>query len=84
MTDQNNTDPTIRIPNGKTGKVVLVKSKLSSYNNNLWAVIESENLIGLDPGSVIPEQDIINLHIIPELSVVLKDTSVLDKIDLGK
>ena len=79
------TDPVmIKIPNGKTGKVVLIKSKLSSYNNDLWAVVESENVIGLDPGSVVPEQDIVNLHAIPELTVILKDTSVLSKIDLGK
>lgn len=83
MTNQNNTEPTIKIPNDKKGRVTLVKSKLSSYNNTLWAVVESENVIGLDPGSVIPDQDIVNLHMIPELTVILKDSSILDKMDLG-
>lgn len=76
-------DQSLKIPKDKKGKVILIKSKLSSQNQNLWAVVESENVIGLDPGSIISEQDIINLHAIPDLNVILKDRSILEKLDLS-
>lgn len=73
-------DDNLKIPNNKRARVVLIRSKLSSQNQTLWAVIESENIIGLDPGSVISAQDIVNLHAIPELDVILKDISALEKL----
>lgn len=75
-------DDKIRIPPNKRGKVVLIKSRLSSYNQDLWVVVESENVIGLDPGSIVPKNDLLNLHAIPDIDVILKDISALEKIDL--
>jgi hypothetical protein len=79
MSDKN--EANLSIPSGKKAKIVLQKSNLVTYNEHIWVVTKCKNLMGLNPGTIIPEQDIINLQTIPDLNVVLKCGLVLKRND---
>lgn len=81
MTDTNQTK--ISVPKDKKAQIFLIKSKLSTYHDQIWVVVKCVNLIGLNPGTIIPEQDIMNLHGIQNVDVILEDTSSLERTEIS-
>ena len=75
------TEVNIQIPEGKKAYIKLKKSGLSTYSNNVWIITSCQNVIGISPGTMVPEQDILNLHSIPDLDIILEDNLMLEKIN---
>jgi hypothetical protein len=80
MTNENS-EVNIQIPKDKKAIIRLCKSGLSTYIHNVWVVISCQNVMGIFPGTMIPEQDIMSLHAISDLDVILDDASTLEKIN---
>lgn len=80
MTNENS-EVNIQIPKDKKAYIKLRKSGLSSYSHNIWVVVGCQNIMGILPGTMIPESDIMNLHAISDLDIILEDNSVLEKLE---
>ena len=76
-----NSEINIQIPKDKKAIIRLCKSGLSTYAHNIWVVISCQNIMGIFPGIMIPEQDIMSLHAISDLDVILDDALTLAKIN---